>query len=62
MAGAPSDRRISKLVLVVRLQQDNASVLDYFLMPQKRVPKGRLTFRRTRRAQLQRFRMTELVP
>ena len=51
---------ISKLVLVVRLQQDNASVLDYFLMPQKRVPKGRLTFRRTRRAQLQRFRMTEL--
>ena len=59
----PMRRRIDhipKLVLVARLQQDNASVLDYYLMPQKSVLKGRLTFRGTRRARLQPFRMTDL--
>jgi DNA invertase Pin-like site-specific DNA recombinase len=51
------DRR-STMVLVARMQQDNAAVLDYHLIPRERIPQGRLTFRRTAKGQLDRYRQT----
>jgi len=38
------------------MQQNNAAVLDYHLIPRERVPHGRLTFRRTAKGQLDRYR------
>lgn len=59
----PVRRRIdrgSSMVLVVRMQQDNTFVLDYHLIPRERLPRGNITFRRTAKEKLDRYRQTSL--
>jgi DNA invertase Pin-like site-specific DNA recombinase len=59
----PVRRRLdrgSTMVLVARMQQDNAFVLDYHLIPRELLPRGSITFRRTARGQLDRYRQASL--
>lgn len=51
---------ISDLVLAVRMQEDNTTILDYYVMPKGRFPEGNLTFRRTRKLELEPYRLTTL--
>jgi hypothetical protein len=56
----PVRRRIdrgSTLVLAARMRDDNQSILDYFLIPTNRI-RGRLRFTKSRRAALDRYRLT----
>jgi DNA invertase Pin-like site-specific DNA recombinase len=52
--------RNATMVLVARMQHDNAFVLDYHLIPKDRLPRGNLTFRRTAKGSLDDLRHTML--
>jgi DNA invertase Pin-like site-specific DNA recombinase len=60
----PVRRRVhpsSDLVLLVRIQQDNATILDYFVVPKARFPTpGLWSLRKKLRADLELYRMTTL--
>jgi len=42
------------------MQEDNTTILDYYVMPKGRFPEGNLTFRRTRKLELEPYRLTTL--
>jgi DNA invertase Pin-like site-specific DNA recombinase len=59
----PVRRRIdrsSTMALAARMQQDNTFVLDYHLIPNDRLPRGNITFRRTAKGRLDNYRQTAL--
>jgi DNA invertase Pin-like site-specific DNA recombinase len=59
----PVRRRVGpdcQLALVARMQQDNATVLDYFVIPKNRLPKGGIVFRKTTKPGLEPYRLTTL--
>ena len=59
----PIRRRIdagADLVLAARMQEDNNSILDYYLMPRERVPRNGITFHQRRKHDLEPYRMRSL--
>jgi hypothetical protein len=56
----PVLRRIhprSDLVLLVRMQEGNKSILDYYVIPRDRFPEGAITLRKTPKPELEHYRL-----
>jgi Recombinase len=59
----PVRRRVgsnSDLVLVVRMQQNNTTILDYYVIPKDRLPKGAIEFRKNPKPELDPYRLATL--